>query len=384
MPRPLLKRLVIAATFCVFFSGLVVAVTVSMALRNRAPETALALWPLNGEARGQLAGRALIAGDVPRSLRLAKGAVRQVPGDAISLRVLGMSEQVAGQTKRGEQIMRLATTASRRDLLTNIWFIEHYVALGNVKDAVRYYDYTLKTSAEAEQLLFPVLTSAMTSPEIASAVKDKLVLRPVWFKSFLQYAFSSGAADEQLVPLVLDLARDPQGISLDLQKQYVQRLAERGNLAGLSVLARGLGHPLVRGAASLGGMGNLAPVDWRLLSGPGLSTYPNDKSGLSFVTVNQNVAIADRLLNLAPGEYGIRQNVGFEADAAGVGVRWTVTCVSNNLALPVSVRSDISQFAVPRSGCEYQKLTLSIVSNDFSEDNELSGSVSDMRLEPIS
>ena len=143
-----IQRYVVAALFCGLASMLVILITVSTTLRYRAPDIAIKVWPWNGEARGVLAGRMLLKGELLGAQQLAKQAVRQVPGDAISLRALGMLQPARETTGKALRIMQLATKASRRDLQTNLWFIEYYVSQGDITSAIRYYDYGLKSSAE--------------------------------------------------------------------------------------------------------------------------------------------------------------------------------------------------------------------------------------------
>lgn len=371
------RRLTAAALFSLIFSGLVVAVTVSMALRQREPATALLFWPFNGEARASLAGKMVLSGD-PAAASVAKRAVQEAPGDAVSLRALGMSEEALGNRESAKKLMFLATKASRRDFLTNLWFIEFYAAVDDIDGAVRYYDYALRTSPEAERLLFPVLTPAMKNPQIAQSVAEKLAARPPWFRSFLQYAFSSGAIDTELVPIAIKLARDTHGLPLELQKQYVQRLAERANFVGLSTFSRGLGHPLINGPASLSQIGNLPPVDWHLRADASLSTYPNETGGFSFVSSDRNIILASRILNLVPGTYSLT----YDFDLSPIGssmIGLSLTCSDNNTNIFATIEGSAGIFSIPPD-CHYQSLFLSLKGDEFTEEQELSGTIANIRL----
>jgi hypothetical protein len=276
--------------------------------------------------------------------------------------------------------MRLAAEASRRDLQTNLWFIEYNVARGDIANAIRYYDFSLKSSADAETLLFPILVPAMSSPEISSAVRTKLLSRPVWTTSFLQYAFSSGAADGQLIKIVLDLSRDRTGLPLDLKRQYAQKLAERGNLAGLDDLARGLRHPLTTGTANLDRIGDLPPVDWRLLSGPGLSTFTNPAAGFSFVA-NQNGALAERVLHLDTGAYTLVMNAQFDEGGSETRLTWAAICMPSGSPLAIVQNGKRASMVVPAEGCSYQKLSMTLENERLADGAEISGSVRGIWIE---
>lgn len=381
-PRLARYRLPPAAAWLLLMAPLTVAATVSTALRFRAPEAAIAIWPWNGEARGALASRKLVAGDIDGARALARRALRENPGFAPALRVAGIAEEARGEPARGARVMDLALKASRRDLLTNLWFVERNVARGDVDGAIRFYDYSLKSSAEAEQLLFPILVPAMANPDIAIAVRKKLSTRPVWTTSFLQYAFSSGAADAQLIPIALALSRDTNGLSLDLKRQYAQRLGERGNFEGLARWSRGLGYRLVDGPGPLDAVGNLPPVDWRLQSGDGLSAYAEPGGGFGFIASTDNTTIAQRVIHLPVGSYAIDFRVDLGAAGTDSRMRWTLACTSDDRPVAVTMSGPVARFDIP-AGCAYQKLSLVLESERLSDGAEIQGSVSRIRLQRL-
>ena len=377
-----IQRYVVAALFCGLASMLVILITVSTTLRYRAPDIAIKVWPWNGEARGVLAGRMLLKGELLGAQQLAKQAVRQVPGDAISLRALGMLQPARETTGKALRIMQLATKASRRDLQTNLWFIEYYVSQGDITSAIRYYDYGLKSSAEAESLLFPVLVPAMENLDIAAAVRAKLITRPVWTTSFLQYSFSSGEADDHMIGIALSMAHDRIGLPIDLKRQYVQRLAERGNLQGLSRFVRGLGQPLLEGTSTLSKIGDFPPADWRLLSGPDLSTFSNSNAGFSFIA-NQNGTLSERILHLKPGFYSLHLGLRLDNEERDTRLLWSIACLPDNRIIPISAAVNQATFVVSKDNCSYQKLSLSIKNERLADGLEVSGSVTDMNVKRI-
>lgn len=375
------QRHLAAALFVVLAAVLVILLTTSVTLRYRSPAIAIKAWPWNGEARGSLAGRMILNGDLGSARKLAAQAVSEVPGDAVSLRAIGMAQPDAEMKGRAFRIMRLATRASRRDLQTNLWFIEYYVSQGDVTSAIRYYDYSLKSSADAERLLFPILVPAMTSPAIATAVRNKLMARPVWTTSFLQYAFAAGHADDRLIPIVLAMAHDRIGLPIDLKRQYAQRLADRGNLAGLNRLASRLGWPMIEGSAGLDKAGDLPPVDWRLLSGSGLSIFADPNAGFSFVA-SQNGTLAERILHLASGTYVLRRDTHFEAGGEDTRLVWSMACLPGSDPIAVLPSGKRASFVVP-DGCAYQKMSLSLENERLADGVEISGTVKNMWIDRV-
>ncbi len=210
----------------------------------------------------------------------------------------------------------------------------------------------------------------------------KLELRPVWTTSFLQYAFSSGAADAQLIPIVLHLAQQGQGLSRDLQRQYAQRLAERGNIAGLELLARGLGHPLIDGPGRLDASGDLPPADWQLSNGPGASVSA-DAAGFSFAISGGSAPLANRFVRLSPGNYRLRVAANIAGTTADAQLRWAVTCVPGGSPIEVVTAGLEARFEIPAGRCAYQNLSLILESDRLADGGESVGSITRIQLDRI-
>src|SRR3546814_17422634 len=71
-----------------------------------------------------------------------------------------------GDRAGGERLLAYSQTLSRRDLRTQLMAIELAVARDDIPSALRHYDIALRTKKNAPDLLFPVLTSALTNPTI--------------------------------------------------------------------------------------------------------------------------------------------------------------------------------------------------------------------------
>src|SRR3546814_9359723 len=93
-----------------------------------------------------------------------------------------------GDRAGGERLLAYSQTLSRRDLRTQLMAIELAVARDDIPSALRHYDIALRTKKNAPDLLFPVLTSALTNPTIRTELVKTLGGRPTWSHDFISHA----------------------------------------------------------------------------------------------------------------------------------------------------------------------------------------------------
>lgn len=375
-------RTVAAVAFFAISAGAVSAVTQSIVLGHRDPAMALRLWPWNAEARGVLAGRQVLASHATQANALARRAVREMPGDAVALRALGLSEAQLGRPKEGARIMALAGAASRRDLATNLWFIEHSVEHRDIPSAIRYYDYALRTEDGAEQLLYPILAPALNDPEIAEAVGERLAQHPIWTDSFLHYAFASGVADRPLIGIVGRLSQAPSALPLRFTQEFTQQLAKRDNLAGLAALGRQTGHPMVEGPGRIPARGSLSAIDWTSPPGARSSLYPDGEFGLSF-TANKNGVLADRVVALKPGSYALRIDARSTSGKPYRGIELMLSCASNGPHFTPAANGAPLDVRIPERGCDLQRLSIAIDDADLAEGGAAFGTIASVDISRI-
>ena len=128
----------------------------------------------------KLAGPNASPADRERSDYLAKQALRQDATAVAAVATLGINAQIRGETSRARRIFAYSRLLSRRDLRTGLWSIEDAVGRGNIDQALRNYDITLKTSRAASDLLFPVLSGAIDNAAIRDGLVPILATRPLW------------------------------------------------------------------------------------------------------------------------------------------------------------------------------------------------------------
>ena len=159
---------------------------------------------------------------------LADRAVLADPTAAEALTVLGSQAQLRGDAKRAARIFYYSTLISRRELRPQLWAIEEAVTRGDIAGALRNYDIALRTSNDAERILFPTLVAGLAEPKIRAALQPILATDPVWGDRFVAFAANSGVEPEGTIALF----QEGQGTRLDqdenLRASLVNSLVAQG------------------------------------------------------------------------------------------------------------------------------------------------------------
>ena len=158
---------------------------------------------------------------------LARRALLADPTAASALTVLGMQAQLRGDAAQARRIFAYSTALSRRELRPRLWAIEEAVIRGDIATALRNYDIALRTSTEANNLLFPTLAAALSEPRIRAELLPVLSKTPVWRKDFLAYVAHSGVEPEGAMALFAQERDFGLSITDDVRADLVNALALR-------------------------------------------------------------------------------------------------------------------------------------------------------------
>lgn len=160
-------------------------------------EQAYALNPDDGRIEAKLAEQLMVGGggadQQARSVRLAHKALLKEPLAVSALTAMALNDQMRGETGRARNLFIRSDALSRREFGAQLWLIEDAVGRGDIPGALKHYDIALRTTARAPELLFPVLSSAISDPRIARELARVLAKRPGWSEAFAQYVSTSGA-----------------------------------------------------------------------------------------------------------------------------------------------------------------------------------------------
>lgn len=302
--------------------------------------------------------RALVASSLRRD-------VTQV--EAIELRALDLA--LSGKTAQARGLFQLSNRLSRRSLATRLWLIQDAVDRGDVGDALHNFDIALRTTTDAQPILFPVLTRASADPRLTVAIARTLDRPSDWRLMFVDWALSN-AADVAPVAKVVAHMRDGRfivGNSLD--QQLINRLVSSDEFDQAKMLNQRFGHSEAGVAdPDFADLAAHYPFGWGLVSNGSIGAeraLSGSRTMLTYRAAPANSGqVAAQLLTLKEGKYVLATRTA--ATPIGAAPYWSLSCgelPNRELArLDQPMKTDgraEAVFTVPQ-GCSGQWLTLRV------------------------
>jgi len=355
------------------------AVTADQVLGRRSPDTAVQLGTGGAAARAALANREVQPGGATARLAdardLAVRALAREPVSVPAVRALGTAAALGGDLTRANRLFGYAEQLSRRDLTTQLWLIEEQVRRGDVRGALVHYDRALRTSRPARSILFPVLATAASDPDITASLSRIMARRVAWGPDFLAVMAETPDASPDALGRLLIAARlrpDMPGEMVPLGAALARLIAAGHYEQGYAAYRRAVGarapEPVRDGGFEAAGV--LPPFDWSLADETDLSASrepKQDGSGLELVlraTDGRSGDLARQLLLLAPGTYRLGVTASGAASDSVIRAAVVVACAGagggERLRLPLSATSRArlhGDFTIP-AGCRAQWLTI--------------------------
>lgn len=361
------------------------AVTHSYAysIRGSATERAHSLAPGDGRITAllseQRSGAEATAADRAAADRVARMALNQDATAVSAAATLGINAAIGNATGGARRWFDYAQRLSRRDLRTQLWLIEDSVTRHDIAKALHHYDIALRTSRVASDLLLPVLSAAITTPEVRAAMVDTLSSHPLWTAGFIGYAAVDGPDPQATAQLFRALPASVL-VSDDARAVLLDRLVRAGQFGHAWDFYQSV-HPGARRDQSRDGsfIANLsAPslFDWNAINdGNVTTTIQRGASGgvATFDAVQTAGGVALRQAQmLPPGNYTLMGHSSEIAQPAGSRPYWALGCADgrelSRIDLPNSAEMAGrfgGQFTVP-AGCPLQYLQLIVRPSDLS------------------
>ena len=314
-----------------------------------------------------------------RSVRLAREALRQDPTTVEALTVLGLQAQLRNDAARTDRIFSYSTLLSRRELRPKIWAIEDAVTRGDIAEALRQYDLALRTSFDAQALLFPTLTAALAEPRIRAGVLRILATNPVWEESFVNYASASDINPEGAMRLFAEGRQTGLVIPKDRRADLVNALFRAGKADMAWKAYADLRSGAVRNQSrdpEFALTANTRTIfDWQVGEDPSLSAAilkSGDSAGVVDFAVPPGTGgvLVHQTELLPPGDYRLEgKSTGIDQPERSQPY-WVLTCQDGREAGGIPVPNSTQNkgafsgnFTIPQ-GCPIQTLSLIAVSSD--------------------
>ena len=352
------------------------------------PQVAARIAPWNAAASADAAAS---LGANPRSPRVRALVRRALARDltqvtAIELRALDLA--VSGKQAQARRLFQLSDRLSRRSLPTRLWLIQDAVDRGDVASALHDFDIALRTSTDAQPILFPVLARASADPRLAIPLARTFDRPSEWRLMFFEWVLSNGVDARPIASIVARMRDRPFVVANALDQRLVERLVTAREFAAARSLSRAFGHNSTGVADPNFGDANAHfPFGWELVSNGSIGAERAVSGSSSVLSYSAEPAkggqVASQLLGLAPGAYVLATKAA--ANATGAAPYWSLACDGGGgeiarLDQPMTANGRVQvQFSVP-PGCVAQWLTLTI--RPAPDSNTQSGAIAWIRVSP--
>lgn len=370
---------VVAAGSAIWLS---LAITFPAIFEDASPDLSIGGWPSSADVRMAKAKQALSEGG-PSAEQAALREMAEVavaePLNVAGFRDLGLLMESRGNQPQARQLFGYAHWLSRRDATTELWMIEDRVGVGDIEGTLVHYDHGLRTSAELQSVLIPLLAAASADPLVAKPLGRLLSQRPPWWIRFADQLAVSITNPDTATDLLLRLPLDPDNTlhRADLTAA-ISRLVALGAFDQAKALSLRASPGAKQTTAIVDGSfeqrGGLPPFTWDLLDEPDLAAVAERREGavgsmaLSLIAANERGGtVAKQLVLLKPGSYvlqGLAGEVsGNEGDRPTIAIACTALGAApiGKVSLPSGNRPQRFQvaFEVP-ANCPAQWLSIDV------------------------
>lgn len=373
-------------------------VTLANVAATQAPRLALSLWPGHAAAEARMAD-VIFASNARRppiaaAAEHAAAALRRNPTLPAAARILALSAGMQGRQAQSNRLIHYAAALSKRDIPTQFWLLEERVGANDVPGALSHFGIALTVAPGTSEVLFPVLTGALTQADLVRPIAGLVRDGTSWRSDFLYYAAANSRNPASAASLFLTLNRLGSRPAPTHIQILIGRLVEARNMEAAGRLY-GLIDPRWRRDdvnSQIDGRfertNDIAPFGWTInpdLAWRGAKSDQPDNVALHFnASANGQGWVAKRQVVLPPGRYRIDGRVGAVDGGAGGRLRIGLSCAPEgipdsiaNVALGGNggaFRGDISASAA----CPAQWLTI-IIDNQTSQ-SPVTLWVDDLRL----
>jgi hypothetical protein len=286
---------------------------------------------------------------------------------AVELRAL--DEAVSGNTTGARRLFELSDRLSRRSLPTRLWLIQDAVDRGNVAGALRNFDIALRTTTDAQPILFPVLAKAAADPTLTNPLAQALDRPSDWRLMFVEWALTNLPDVGPLANVVAHMHDDQFVRTNAIDQRLMEHLVTAREFDAAKLLNRRFGRQ-ANGVAdpNFADPGAHYPFGWSLVSNGSLGAERSligSAAALTYRAAPANSGqVAAQLLVLPPGRYAVATRTA--TAATGAAPYWSLTCGDQDRAqlarLDQPAAANLmatTTFTVP-STCTGQWLTLSV------------------------
>ena len=360
-------------TGLLLLSILVVTKGISAAIERDNPSLALRLDRTNATAAWRLAERLVPPGsrnaDLSRAKALARISLQIDPTSGQAAGILGLIANIEGNHNVANRLFRYSNESSRRYLPTQLWLIEVAVEHNRVAEALRHYDFALRTSRRAGPILIPILIAALEDDTLVHPLARVLATRPPWGGAFLYQLASTGEPKENISSFFRRLTNDQKLYDTRNADLFINRAVAEGDPRSAWLLYRALEPKrsvlALRSSEFSPVSARDVPFEWQFIDEPDLSARLDERKGVLNVETRDGSEgrVARQLVRLSAGRHEISARAAKYATAGPLAIA-TVNVSCNNTTVPLASSRVATgagsapitgvSFEVPGAGCDFQ------------------------------
>lgn len=330
---------------------------IGMIARTKNPELALKAVPHEPVALAMLAEikltEAKTAAQANVSGELAMESLRAQALNPRALRVVGFVNDANNKIEKGEAIIRQSALLSRRNLGTQLWLIEEAIRRNDTKAALHQYHLALTTSPNAKDILFPILTKAVTNQEIANELVPYVKSNEEWIVPFLALAVRDKEAVNSIADVVIKAGGIQSGAKRDqVRSDLMLALVEKGDVhraAAIFKTAEGAPKEILASPALTATAfdSKYKGLGWSLSDDPALGSEVSGtqerRAMLAYANGGKSGRVARKALLLQPGQYQLRVAYSDLVSNPNSTIRWQISCAGSSETSPIAVGADLTK-----------------------------------------
>lgn len=365
-------------------------------LQDKATERAHRLAPEDARIAGMLSGILSTDQKATRDQRaraddLARGALRRDPTVVAAVATLGLDAQLRGDTAAARRLFAYSEKLSRRDLRTQLWAIEDAVVRSDVPGALYQYDVALRTQKVGGGLLFPILASALTDPEIRSALIKTMARGAPWGNDFTIYAAAASTSPKSVAQLLAGMKRAGLTVPEAAQARVIDGLLATNDIDGAwtyyASLRPNATRDVSRDPRFLAQRATPTQFDWVVIDNPdATSSVQSSPAGGRFdftASTSTNGPLLKQVQLLPAGDYVLEGMMTGIEGAEGTMPYWSLTCRDGKELGRATIQANGRFAATVRVGSDCPLQTLTLVARASDQSSSIAGQVTQARLRPV-
>ena len=365
---------IVAATLLGYLS---VVVTLANAAAVQSPGLALRLWPGHALAEARAADQVIAANPGAPAIRQAADhatrALRRNPMLPSAARTVAMRALLARNERRGAALFEYAAAMSKRDIPTQFWLLERRVQANDVRGALVHFGIALRVSTATRDILFPVLTSALSEPHLVRPIAELVRGGTEWTSPFLYHVAERSADPRHAAALYLALGSLGSTPAREHLEPLIGRLTTARQYEAAVRLYRLIDPRWRLGDANAQLDGTFSrpdapPFGWTLNGGNAwLGAAPDNSNRVLYLSGDAGGEewMARRLLLLPAGRYAIDGRYGVSGRPQGA-IEIAVTCLnlqesSTSASIPLTAESGRFRHSIEvPGGCSAQWFSIAL------------------------